>query len=118
MRFSSAPLTEVNDFGIKTIRIEKNQEGIVIVIFDLEDNPPSYEVKEVENGLAVFFWIGKEQEKATQTVEKEEILPQLLEEISDITAHKGETTVSFSIHNGFYFWLPGHFKDIYGETSF
>jgi hypothetical protein len=62
---SAAPVIEVNDVGVTSIRTGQYQPEVARVVFDLEDKPTSHSLTQVENGLKVVFWIQAEQPKET-----------------------------------------------------
>ena len=47
--------TEVNDFGIKAIRVGKFKPFIARVVFDLEKKIPPYKIERIQGGLKVSF---------------------------------------------------------------
>jgi tetratricopeptide (TPR) repeat protein len=64
--------TQVNDFGIATIRAGQYKTNIARVVFDIRDKMPLYEVKEIEGGVQLSFWLDEE---AYKRREQERLVP-------------------------------------------
>lgn len=64
-KISAAPVVEVNDMGVTSIRTGQFQPEVARVVFDFGDKAPSHSLTQVENGLKVVFWIQAEQPQET-----------------------------------------------------
>jgi hypothetical protein len=64
-KISAAPVVEVNDVGVTSIRTGQYQPEVARVVFDLGDKAPSHSLTQVENGLKVVFWIQAEPPQET-----------------------------------------------------
>lgn len=53
---------EVNDYNVKTIRVGRFKPQTARVVFDLEEELPSYEIIQIETGIKVIF---RSQQRAT-----------------------------------------------------
>lgn len=56
-KISAAPIVEVGDIGISSIRTGQFQPDVARVVFDLADAGPAHSLTQVENGLKVVFWM-------------------------------------------------------------
>jgi hypothetical protein len=77
-KISAAPIVEVNDVGIASIRTGQFQTDVARVVFDLADKAPAHSLTQVENGLKIVFWMEAapvEPEKPQPQVKPEEIKP-------------------------------------------
>lgn len=71
---SAAPVIEVNDMGVTSIRTGQFQPEVARVVFDLGEKAPSHSLTQVENGLKVVFWIQAEQpQEAAKPAEVKEV---------------------------------------------
>ncbi len=136
LEFHCPDRIEVIDFGIKNIRVGKNQPQITRVIFDLEESPPSYRIGKNEAGILVSFLMEKEKEeipikiveqkipapktekKPTQAPVKipQEISEKLLKTIARITQEEKKIKIGFGIHSGLFFPFDEHIKDNYDKS--
>jgi len=64
-KISAAPVVEINDMGVTSIRTGQFQPDVARVVFDLGDKAPSHSLTQVEDGLKVVFWIQAEQPQET-----------------------------------------------------
>jgi len=65
-KISAAPLLEVNDLGLTTIRAGQYQPEVARVVFDLNEKTPAHSLTQVENGLKVVFWMEPAQPEQPQ----------------------------------------------------
>jgi tetratricopeptide (TPR) repeat protein len=64
--------TQVNDFGITTMRTGQFKSNIARVVFDIKDKMPLYEIKEIQGGVQLSFWLNEE---AHRRSEQERVIP-------------------------------------------
>jgi hypothetical protein len=77
-KISAAPVIEVNELGVASIRTGQFQPDVGRVVFDLAETAPSHSLTQVEDGLRVVFWMEAAQpeaapEKAEEPAQKPEV---------------------------------------------
>ncbi len=55
-QIQAAPVVEVNDLGVTSIRTGQFQPDVARVVFDLADKAPSHSLTQTDDGLKVIFW--------------------------------------------------------------
>lgn len=132
-KFSCDPLIEVNECGIVSIRIGKNQPETTRLVFNFVGEIIPYNIQENEGNISVFFILEKEQEKkleepAIKIIEKPLIAIEETKEKESIQELKikeefkeDEITrlkiLSISLNSGFYFVQDTDFQDVYGKSA-
>ncbi|UCC41106.1 MAG: AMIN domain-containing protein [Candidatus Aminicenantes bacterium] len=115
VKFSCDPLTEVNDFGVLTIRVAKFKPDVTRVVFNLADKRPSYTFRENERALNVIFWLEEEKEKPAVKKEPERQIEERAVEKKPSGLFE-EMTISIGVNSGLYFFHSTDFQNIYGES--
>lgn len=134
-KFSCDSYIEVADFGIKAIRVAKNQPEVTRIVFDFAEKPPSYKITETSKGLMAVFWFEEEKieekkeiaeekipvEKEKEIIKKEEIKEKPVVEtpppIEKEVIQEENLILSIGLKAGFQFMHALHFQDVYGKSS-
>jgi len=132
-KFLCDPLIEVNECGIVSIRIGKNQPETTRLVFDFVGEIIPYNIQKNEGNISIFFILEKEQEKkleepAIKIIEKPLIAIEETKEKEKIPEIKikeelkqDEITrfniLSISLNSGFYFVQDTDFQDVYGKSA-
>ncbi len=128
---------DINDFGVSRIRTAKNQPDVVRVVFDLDENVPSYSIEDKEGAVRIIFRVegrterepeaapvkvqpktkpGRPVTKPTQTRTKP-AATQPPSRIQETEAEKPDSALSINLGAGVYMPQSSDFQDIYGSTS-
>jgi len=137
--YSCEPEIEINDSGVQRIRTAKNQPDVTRIVFDLEENIPSYSIEEKEGGIFIYFkiepFIEKKEEKPEPIVDKKEkkekqeaekpagkveetpIRPEI-KKVMEKEQLASNKKLGISINSGLYFPHDADFQDLYGSNMF
>ncbi len=114
--FHSQDIIEVRAFGVKNIRVGKNQPQITRIVFDLEESLPSYKISKNTAGILVTFQLEKEKEVIPISKIKHKILfPEI--EKKPTQSEENKMRIGLGIHSGLYFSFEKYIKDNYGKNS-
>ena len=138
--YTCEPEIEINDSGVQRVRTAKNQPDVTRIVFDLEENIPSYSIEEKEDGIFIYFKIEppieeKKEEKLDTVLDKKE---KKEKQEAEKPAGKVEETsgrpeikkvmererlasnqkLGISINSGLYFPHDADFQDLYGSNMF
>ncbi len=113
--FHSPDRIEVGGFGVKNIRVAKNQPQITRIVFDLEESIPSYKISKNEAGILVTFQLEKEKKKIPiSKINQKTLIPETEEKPTQ--AEENKMRIGLGIHSGLYFLFDKHIKDNYGNN--
>jgi hypothetical protein len=124
--FTCEPEIEINDSGVQRVRTAKNQPDVTRIVFDLEENIPSYYIEEKEDGIFLYFEIEpsiekKEEkpdtEKPAGKVEETPIRPEI-KKVMERERLASNQKLGISINSGLYFPHDADFQDVYGSNMF
>jgi len=137
--FTCEPEIEINDSGVQRVRTAKNQPDVTRIVFDLEENIPSYSIEEKEDGIFLYFEIepsiekkeekpdpepDKEEKKKKQEAEKpagkvEEIpIRPEIKKVMEREKLASNQKLGISINSSLYFPHDADFQDVYGSNMF
>ncbi len=128
---------DINDFGVSRIRTAKNQPDVVRVVFDLDENVPSYSIEDKEGAVHIIFKAeqrrqqepeaapAKTQPKSqpARTVTKpaptrtKPAVSQPPSRIQETEVDKPGSSLSINLGAGVFMPQSSDFQDIYGSTS-
>ncbi len=124
--YTCEPEIEINDSGVQRVRTAKNQPDVTRVVFDLEENIPSYSIEEKEDGILIYFKIEppieekkekQEAEKPAGKVEETPIRPEI-KKVMERERLTSNQKLGISINSGLYFPHDADFQDLYGSNMF
>ncbi len=142
--FSCDPDIDVNDIGVVKIRTRKNQPEVTRVVFDLDENIPSYSIEEKEGGIFIYFAleipeideaveeevvqpevvIEEPKEEVKEDVEVPQVVPPKIAptraeepEKKDLLQRKRRKTLMIDLGGGIYFAQDPDFREVYGNTA-
>lgn len=65
---SAAPMIDINELGIVSIRSALNRPGVARIVFNFTDETPRYRIEDTESGMIITFW----KDAATEAVMEQE----------------------------------------------
>ncbi len=117
---------EVNGFGVSRIRTARNQPDVVRVVFDLDENVPSYSIEDKEGAVHIIFRVEREAEPEPEAapvktqperlVAKPAVTPPP-SQTQGMESDKPSSALSINLGGGVYMPQSTSFQDIYGTTS-
>jgi len=124
--YTCEPEIEINDSGVQRVRTAKNQPDVTRIVFDLEENIPSYSIEEKEDGIFLYFEIEPSIEKKEEKpdaenpagkVEETPIRPEI-KKVMEREKLASNQKLGISINSGLYFPHDADFQDVYGSNMF
>jgi len=71
---SSAPMIDINELGIVSIRSALNRPGVARIVFNFTDETPRYRIEDTESGMTITFWKDAETEAGMEQEEPEPVV--------------------------------------------
>lgn len=128
---------DINDFGVSRVRTAKNQPDVVRVVFDLDENVPSYSIEDKEGAVHIIFRVERRTEREPEAAPvKTQPQPQPARAVTkpaqartqptatpppsqtqEMEGGKPSSALSINLGAGAYMPQSTDFQDIYGTTS-